>query len=502
MSLDLRGILPDVSELDAVEADPTLITQYRDSYLEDPLFEQRMVLLLGERWQTRVDEYLIHYDEYRSLSTYFQNEYPFERAVGEEPLRLMAHIIAQDRPWTEVVTADYTMANEMLAGVWPIERAAGEGWIEAHYTDGRPPAGVLSTNGLWWRYYTTISNYNRGRAAAVSRLLLCQDYLARPVSFTNSVALVDKNGIEEALRSNPYCEGCHSSLDPAASTLFGFWVANEYNSREMDHYHVEREPLGQYLLHVDAAWFGTPLSGLAQMGQEIAQDPRFSRCAAQSMAEIFWRREVAESDFSRINELEDSYLNNDQSMKAVLRSLTDAPVYQAGSLSAEATEDQLNNENTTRLMDATLLWTVLRNLTGWSWNWEGFETLDNDTYGYRILGGGVDGSLVTRPQRTPSLTWSLTVQRASEGAGYYAADSIGRPESFFHYVQSGSQPQDSAFDQEISQLYWLLYANRPDDAWKTAIGQLWSTVQQREGERMAWAAVLSAMIRDPLFTSY
>ena len=55
--------------------------------------------------------------------------------------------------------------------------------MSARYTDGRPAAGVLATNGLWWRYTTTDSNMNRTRAAAISRLLLCEDFMARPVSF-------------------------------------------------------------------------------------------------------------------------------------------------------------------------------------------------------------------------------------------------------------------------------------------------------------------------------
>lgn len=498
MSLDLRGILPSVEELDAVEADPAKLESYRDAYLEDPRFEERLVMLLGERWGTRADEFLIQYSEYQALASDPHNAYLFQRAVGEEPLRLMAHVVAQDQPWSQIVTADYTMANETLGSIWPIERTSGSGWVEGHYTDGRPAAGILATNGLWWRYYTTISNYNRGRAAALSRLLLCEDYLARPVSFTNSVALVDKDGIEEALRSNPYCMGCHSSLDPTASTLFGFWVANEYNAREMDHYHPEREPLGQALIGVEPGWFGTPVSGLSQLGQDIAADPRFSRCAAESMAELYWRRELQAADFERIEGLRESYLDSGEQMKALIRTITDTPVYRAGSL-AETTED---TENTTRMIDATLLRSLVQEMFGYLWTWEGYDVLDEDVYGYRILGGGVDGSMVSRPQRTPSLTWGLVVQRVGEAAGYHMADTLGRPDSLFHYASQGTQPGSSAFDQEISELYWHLNGERPDENWKTAVGQLWSGVNQREGDRVAWTALISSMIRDPLFVSY
>jgi hypothetical protein len=159
-------------------------------------------------------------------------------------------------------------------------------------------------------------------------------------------------------------------------------------------------------------------------------------------------------------------------------------------------------ENTTRLIDATLLASTLEDLTGFRWTWQGFEVLDNDTYGFRILGGGVDGAQVTRPQRTPSLTWNLTVQRAAEGAGAVASNSLGIPGSFLEGAHLGDRPGGAAFDAEVAALHWRLYAERPDAAWISAIGALFTAVAAREGEQQAWVAVVSAMIRDPLFVSY
>ena len=45
LSLDLRGTLPAEAALRAVAADPSLVDTYRDIYLEDPLFETRLVQL-------------------------------------------------------------------------------------------------------------------------------------------------------------------------------------------------------------------------------------------------------------------------------------------------------------------------------------------------------------------------------------------------------------------------------------------------------------------------
>ena len=154
---------------------------------------------MAERWWTRVDVFDIVYHDYQLDPL---EEHHFERSVGEEPLRLMAHVAVNDLPWTEIVTADYTLANEMLLDLWPLqERETGQsGWRTATWTDGRPAAGVLATNGLWWRYITNRSNMNRARAAAISRLLLCEDMLARPISFAGSD--VDLSDLETAISTS------------------------------------------------------------------------------------------------------------------------------------------------------------------------------------------------------------------------------------------------------------------------------------------------------------
>ena len=164
-----------------MEADPAALQTLRDTYLDDPRLEDRLVSLFAERWHTRVDVFDIEYYDYHLDPL---EEFAFEQAVGEEPLRLIARIAVEDRPWVEIVTTDTTVANEVLGALWPLDYPEGEtGWQEVHYTDGRPAVGVLATNGLWWRFNTDNSNMNRKRAAALARLLLCVDYLARPVSF-------------------------------------------------------------------------------------------------------------------------------------------------------------------------------------------------------------------------------------------------------------------------------------------------------------------------------
>jgi hypothetical protein len=111
----------------------------------------------------------------------------------------------------------------------------------SRYTDGRPAAGVLSTNSLWWRYGSTDSNANRKRANTASLLLLCNDYLVRPLEFDRNVNLLDEEAVNTAIETDPSCTNCHGSLDPLAGYFFGFWWYDPSNPLENVRYFPERE---------------------------------------------------------------------------------------------------------------------------------------------------------------------------------------------------------------------------------------------------------------------
>lgn len=482
MSLDLRGVLPATDELDAVEADPALLAGYRDAYLASPLLEERLVYLFQERWHTRIEDFQIDHEGYFLDDAY---AHPFDRAVGEEPLRLLAHVATRDLPWSEATTAGYTMADPLLLDIWPLEAledADGEGWVPAAYTDGRPAAGVLASTGMWLRYTTSDSNMNRERVAALTRLLICEDYLARPVSFSRSAGL-DTEQTTEALRSDPACMGCHSSLDPIAATLFGFYNGIAYNAYEMDTYHPERELLGAAVMGVSPAYYGQPLSGLADLGRKVAADPRFVRCAARTAAEGLWRRDAGSDDYDTIEALRQVFDDSDLRFTSLLAAVTDTDEYRAAAGPAHTV--------TRRLMPPSMLASTLEDLSGFAWVEDGYRQLDSDEYGYRVLAGGVDGEQVTAPQKTPGLTWALVTREAT----WSAASTLvaGEPERF-------SGP--SADPDALAAWWWQLLAERPTDDELDGLVTLWEDAEALAGPEAAWTVTLSALLRHPDFVTY
>ena len=469
-SLDLNGVLPTAEALDDVASRPGTLASHQRDMLDDPRLEARLVEMLGERWHTLVDDFSIQAQEFGV------EEYPFERSVGEEPLRLMARIGVEDRSWRDIVLADHTMANDMLVSVFPLERDPGDAWSVAHYTDGRPPAGVLATNGFFWRYRTTVSNANRGRAAAVMKLFVCDDLALRPVSF-DADALV--GGTDVAIRESEACTSCHDVLEPAASALFGWYWFEPYNALEASTYHPEREPLGESFLGVPGGWYGHDIDGLASLGAAVASDSRFDRCQARAFADALLGDDLGENR-ERQDLLVEDWQDNGLVLKALLEDLV------ADDLYAQAPMNPLA---------ADQLATVFEDLTGFVWTADGVDLLRSDTTGYRTMAAGVDGRFVTRASSTPSLTWTLVVKRLAEASGAYAVENG----TFFTVAQSSTTPDDPQFAEQIEAWAWRLTASEGD---VDGLTRLWWAVESTAGSDEAWVAVMSAMLRDPELVMY
>ncbi len=499
MSLDLLGVLPSAADLDRVEADPTSLSAVRDELLEDPRLEDRLVQLLADRFLTRTDDLPLSHRDY-GLDEELAHD--FNVAVGEEPLRLLAHVAANDLPWTDIVTADYAVANGLLRDIWPLESEEDtDDWTVSTWTDGRPAVGVLASNGLWWRYDTGDFNFNRRRGTALSALFLCVDYLERRVATVSSPDLADADGIEDAAHNDPGCVACHASLDPLGSSFFGFWWFDVYDTQELTYYHPEREPYAEYMLGIAPNWWGHPIDGLAELGRKVAGDNRFLACTAETAASMLWRRSTTWEDFDRLEHLRQVFVESGLRYKALLAAVTDTDEYQAdGPLEG----DDLLGAVTIRLITPSQLKTALEDLVGFTWVIEGYEQLGNDAVGYRQMAGGVDGLEVTSPQLGPSVSQTLVARRYAEAAASHAvAQELvdDTSDALLPGVTLDSQPGDTAFDDAVAGLAWRLFGERLAETERTELGELWTTIDTLEGPEAAWTALLSVLFRDPRMLS-
>jgi len=499
-SLDLRGVRPDLDELAAIEADPASVDTLIVTWLDDERFAERVVDLYSEIWLTRLDDWYVDASDYG-----LDDEAAWARSVGEEPLRILARIASEDLPYTDLVTADWTMANEVLAAAWPLDYPADTvGWEPASYTDQRPMAGVLSTNALYWRYMSTSSNANRGRANAISRILLCHDYLTIPVEFERDVNLLDGDAVEEALRSNTGCVGCHASLDPIASYLWGFFYYDYDSYLDTTSYHPERELLYETYTQTPPGWYGQPGYDLQDLGWQIAGDSRYPSCAAEQVFALLLQRDVELDDTAALERHRLAFLDADLRLKPLFASVLQDPRYRA----ARESNDPLDASR--KMLSPYQLASSLEALTGYRFTYDDYDMLSTDTYGLRTLAGGVDGYFVTAPATEPTATLALVAERLAEAAAAYVVDhDVGAPESArlfteIHFAETPDSDRDAMVAQ-LQVLHWQLFGDRVagDGEAVAANLELWQDLRDTgASSEEAWAGVLSVLFRDPEFLFY
>lgn len=217
-------------------------------------------------------------------------------AVAQEPINLFEHIVRNNRPFSEIITADYTMMNAQSAFVYGASESAGfTGYDSDELHPGRirytrvyardrmtnritdsettdfPHAGVLTTPVFLARYPTTATNRNRHRARIVQSYFLATDILKvgeRPIDPTASEALVQT----PVLNYGP-CVTCHRINDPIAGSFRGFYPddsAFRYNPR--DGWYTDMAPPGFAGEDMPASNYR---AGVRWLAPRIATDPRF-----------------------------------------------------------------------------------------------------------------------------------------------------------------------------------------------------------------------------------
>ena len=199
------------------------------------------------------------------------------RARGGAPLELIAHVVENDLPYTEILTADYIMANPFAVEAYGADTEFDDpsddhefrpSKFGAYYLDDGsrsfynvprcgsyvtypgdlrldyPHAGVLNTTAFLKRFPTTPTNRNRARARWTYYHFLGVDVEQLAARTTDPDALADT---DNPTMKNPACTGCHDVLDPVAGAFQnydedGHYRANFGGRDSLDHYYKNNPP--------------------------------------------------------------------------------------------------------------------------------------------------------------------------------------------------------------------------------------------------------------------
>ena len=222
----------------------------------------------------------------------------YRTALLQEPLRLIEHIVRNDQPFTELVTADYIMVSPYTArgyGVFedlksqfadpedpfeyvPLRLPALTGRSRQNDQESAtgfyPHAGLASTFQYLSRYPTTETNRNRARARLYYLHFLGVDILELAARSSDAAAATENYQIPTM--QAPECVVCHRTLDPVAGLFQDYWRFDAnfsiYGRRKEGWFEdmfaagFEGEPLPQ-----EERW-----RAIQWLGERTAQDPRFA----------------------------------------------------------------------------------------------------------------------------------------------------------------------------------------------------------------------------------
>ncbi|MFT5681713.1 MAG: hypothetical protein ACI8RZ_002619 [Myxococcota bacterium] len=500
-SLDFRGVRPSGEEVEWLTDEPDALDEMIDTFIDDERFPDRIIALYQEIYLSNTENI-----DLRPNTLPFADTRLFYWAVGQEPLQLLAQIVREDLPYTEIVTADWTMANEELSEWFPVTWTEGDtGWHKVQYTDGRPAAGVIATNGLWWRYVTTEANANRRRANALTRILVCEDFLERPITFDQTANAQDEAAINDAIHNNPACINCHVALDPIASNLFGFYWTNFTSVTEGRTYSPGLEQTWRELTGTSPGWYGTPTTGLSGLGAVIAADPRLPTCAVEQAFELMMRRPVSVDDADDLVALREVFLADDLRLKSLYRAIADLDVYQA------ARDETDDGALPLKMMAPDVLATSIEAITGLTWMAYTAPALYTDLHGVRALAGGVEGVMIKQPAVAPDATILLVQEAiAATAASYALRNETGLdPEErrLFREVDftESLEADEAVLRAQLQSLHLRVLSQQVElDGPEVDAGlALWVELLAIEGVPiLAWQGVLEALLRDPAYLLY
>ena len=250
-------------------------------------------------------------NERRQAGYKLANDY--RKALLGEPMKLVEHIVKNDRPFSEIVTADYIMVSPFTArgyGIFdevkdkfkntddpfeyiPVKLKALVGRSKAENQDSAsgfyPHAGLLGTFQYLARYPTTETNRNRLRARMYYQHFLGVDVLELAARVSDAAAVTAKytNPTMQATE----CVVCHKTLDPVAGMFQDYWRFADQG--------VFGKRKGGWFTDM----FGTGFEGedlpaaerwraLQWLGERTAKDPRFAVAMVEHVVYILTGRKA------------------------------------------------------------------------------------------------------------------------------------------------------------------------------------------------------------------
>ena len=513
-SLLFAGRLPTEAELNTVadsgdeELRETIRGLMGDDGFRDFLIESANDRFLTEAFSNRLFAVVDRYRYPESMRYYNNSSVRSDRlltsdAIAQEPLQLIAHVVTNERSYTEILTADYIMVNPYSAQVYGGDVSFNDyndsnEWREGRITEyyrctvcgqnnpdisygietDYPHAGILNSPAFLARFPSTMTNRNRARARWAYYFFLGVDIEALSERTTDQEALADENN---PTLNNSNCIVCHDILDPVAGAFQnygdnGFYRDKRYGYNSLP-YSYKGDPLSGY--QVGDTWYNdmlapgfgdllapNPNNSLNWLAHEFTKDSRFGYGTVN-----FWypavigRAPYAEPvnpqdpDYKSslaaytleqelMQQIADDFVvgtsgNGVHNLKDMLVSLAMSNHFRAESVKVmdPLQKVELQEIGTGRLLSPEQLNRKLVDVSGFNWSYGPNNALGHV---YNLVYGGIDSLGITdRATELTALMSTVVAAMANETSCPIVSNDFSKPQSersLFTAVELSSTP--------------------------------------------------------------
>jgi len=410
-------------------------------------------------------------------------------AISREATGLMEYVVEKERPFSEILTANYVLANPYSTRSYGVDipgftfqdsdinltideinkKYPKDSFKEIklphpNATDGYlPSAGVLTTTTYLNRFPSTNTNLDRHRSSKTQLFFFDTDILSLSMRPTNTGDLLD----DTATWTNKNCTVCHNVMEPIASSFKNF--TNDGRYKPGFRKSASRAPGISIDKHTPSSEKGHLLQWLTK---EMVKDDKF----AMASVKIFYKALLGHNPLKKptsdnpnyaqtlqsynyeqgvLNSIKDKFKNANMNAKVIIKELIKSPLYRANGLTVN-NSILAKNIGQAKLITPEELNRKIKKLVGIYWNGYWTQTYSDNNIvrshkllqsNYRLLYGGIDSRSVTkRNYELNGVMANLQLRMSTELSGLATSVDFSLPKgkrNLFPLVELSTMPIDA-----------------------------------------------------------
>ena len=393
--------------------------------------------------------------------------YGFARA----PIELVKYVIENDRPFTEIVTADYVMVNPYSAKLY--DDVGPNGFVydpgsnpnadrddfrpinDLRQSDGTavPLAGIVGTHAFLGRYPSTNTNVNRARARFVFDYFLGIDI--------EGLAARDGLDLENVIGAvptyeDPQCTVCHDVMDPIAGLFTKRDNGGEYDTNN-NYRHTQTTqgvprmvPAGYSLDPADALPSAEELTPLQWLGSRIAADDRFAQHTVRIVFEGLTGVTPTSASATFLNDVKNRFIASNYDFRSIVKDVVSSDFFLARNLAQGENPSAYPDTGPGRMLTPEELDRKIAAIAGSNYSWRGPNSNSGLLGRHYLLYGGIDsGEVITRTTEPNSMIDGIQERIANQVACDLVADHLYNDGLLFPTANVTDTPDTAAGETAI-----------------------------------------------------